>query len=153
MTTDDIPASLAGRVSTIENRINMEDLERDYGVTPKSLSEAMKLHVKGWICEDTGTVVGFAMGDRSNGEVSVVAVLPAYERNGIGKNLLMRVRNWLFSKGHEEIWLCATPDPNIRAYGFYRKLGWRVAGNTESGDEVMKLRKGVAEDESYTFSR
>ena len=148
MTVDDIPAALGVRVSTIENRLSMEDLERDYGVTPESLSEAMKLDVKGWVCEDTGRVVGFAMGDRSNGEVSVVAVLPAHERHGIGKNLLMRVQSWLFSEGHEEIWLYATPDPNIRAYGFYRKLGWRAAGTTESDAEVMKLRKEVAEQES-----
>ena len=147
MTIDDIPAALAVRVSTMENRLTMEELERDYGVTPESLAAAMKSDVKGWVCEDAGSVVGFAMGDRSNGEVSVVAVLPAYERRGIGRNLLARVQGWLFSEGHEEIWLQATPDPNIRAYGFYRKLGWRAAGTTEGDAEVMKLRREVAAEE------
>ena len=146
MTVDDIPAALALRVSTVENALTMEELERDYGVTPTSLAEGMKSHVKGWVCEDAGAVVGFAMGDRSSGEVSVVAVLPSHERRGIGKNLLMRLQSWLFSEGHDEIWLYATPDPNIRAYGFYRKLGWRAAGTTEAGAEVMKLRRGVVEE-------
>jgi ribosomal protein S18 acetylase RimI-like enzyme len=148
MTIEDIPAALAVRVSTVENMLTMEELERDYDVTPESVAEAMKLHLKGWVCEDAGNVVGFAMGDRSNGEVAVVAVLPAYEGHGIGKNLLLRVQSRLFSEGHDEIWLCATPDPNIRAYGFYRKLGWRVAGTTERGAEVMKLKKGVAAEKS-----
>jgi len=116
-------------------------LERDYGITPRSLSEAMKSHVKGWLCEDSGTVVGFAMGDLSSGEVQVVAVRPEYEGKGIGGNLLMRVQSRLFSEGHEEIWLLANPDPNIRAHGFYRKLGWQAAGTLKRDDEVMKLRR------------
>ena len=148
MTVDDIPAALAVRVSTVENRLTLEELERDYGVTPESLARDMVgPHVRGWVCEDAGTVVGFAMGDRSTGEVSVVAVLPAYEGRGIGRNLLARVRDWLFAEGHEEIWLHATPDPGIRAYGFYRRLGWRAAGAAEGDAEVMKLRKGVAAEE------
>ncbi len=81
------------------------------------------------------------MGDRSNGEVQVVAVLPEYEGRGIGNSLLTHVQTWLFSEGHEEIWLLANPDPNIRAHGFYRKLGWRTTGAQREGDEVMKLRR------------
>ncbi len=101
----------------------------------------MKSHVKGWLCEASERVVGFAMGDRSNGEVQVVAVLPEYEGRGIGKSLLTRVQTWLFSEGHEEIWLLANPDPNLRAHGFYRKLGWRATGSLREDDEVMKLRR------------
>lgn len=141
MQIDDLPAAFAVRLSTVENSMTMEALERDHGITPQSLSEAMKSHVKGWLCEDSGTAVGFAMGDRSNGEVQVVAVRPEYEGHGIGKNLLMRIRNWLFSKGREEIWLLANPDPNIRAHGFYRKLGWRAEETLRNGHEVMKLRR------------
>ncbi|MDH3919394.1 MAG: GNAT family N-acetyltransferase, partial [Rhodospirillales bacterium] len=92
MRIDDLPAAFAVRLSTIENAVTMAELERDYGITPRSLSEAMKSHVKGWLCEDSGTVVGFAMGDLSSGEVQVVAVRPEYEGKGIGGNLLMRVQ-------------------------------------------------------------
>ena len=47
MRTDDLPAVFDVRLSTVENAVTMEELERDYGITPPSLSEAMKSHVKG----------------------------------------------------------------------------------------------------------
>lgn len=139
MRPDDLPAVLAVRLSTVENAITLEELESDYGITPKSLAAAMASHVKGWLCEDAGRAVGFAMGDRANGEVQVVAVLPEYEGRGVGKRLLLYVQDWLFSAGYAEIWLLANPDPTIRAHGFYRKLGWRATGRMQGDDEVMTL--------------
>ena len=140
MTPADLPAVFSVRLSTIENAITMKELEDDYGITLDSLAKAMDSHVSGWLCEDSEVVVGFSMGDRLNGEVQVVAVLPEYEGNGIGKSLLAKVQNWLFSEGHEEIWLGSNPDPTIRAYGFYRKLGWHATGRMKGYDEIMVLR-------------
>ncbi|MCF8068532.1 MAG: GNAT family N-acetyltransferase [Desulfobacterales bacterium] len=141
MTIDDLPAVFSVRVSTVENAITLEALEEDYDITPESLEEAMSSNVCGWLCEDSEVVVGFSMGDRSNGEVLVVAVLPEYEGYGIGKTLLTHAQNWLFSEGFEEIWLGANPDPTIRAYGFYKKLGWIKTGKMKGEDEIMVLRK------------
>ena len=140
ITVEDLPAVFSVRLSTIENAITMKELEEDYGITPHSLAEAMRSHVSGWLCEDSGIVVGFSMGDRSNGEVLVVAVLPEYEGNGIGKALLSQVQNWLYSAGYREIWLCSNRDPNLRAYGFYRKLGWQATGRMKGDDEIMIFR-------------
>ena len=145
MSSDDLPAVFAVRLSTIENAITMERLEEDYGITPESLAEAMKSHVQGWLCEDSERVVGFSMGDRGNGEVQVVAVLPEFEGLGIGRSLLERVAAWLFTAGRDQIWLAATPDPKIRAYGFYRRLGWRSTGEMIEDDEVMVLRRSQDE--------
>ena len=140
MTIGDIPATFAIRLSTVENAITMERLESDYGVTVESVTDAMAEDVKGWICEDAGVAVGFSMGNASNGEVLVVAVRPEYEGKGIGNNVLARVRDWLFRAGHEEIWLLTTPDPSLRAYGFYRSLGWQGTGRIQREDEVLVLR-------------
>jgi len=140
MTPSDLPAVFSVRLSTIENAITMKELEDDYGITLDSLAKAMSSHVSGRLCEDSEIVVGFSMGDRLDGEVQVVAVLPEYEGNGIGKSLLAKVQNWLFSEGHEEIWLGSNPDPTIRAYGFYRKLGWQATGRMKGYDEIMVLR-------------
>ena len=140
MTVADLPAVFSVRTSTIENAITIEELETDYGITPESLAEAMNSHVRGWLCEYSEEVVGFSMGDQSNGEVQVVAVHPDHEGKGIGKTVLNEVKNWLFSSGHDEIWLSANPDPKIRAYGFYRKLGWRATGKMKGCDEIMVLR-------------
>jgi len=141
MTPDDLPATFDVRLSTLENAITMERLESDYGVTPERVADAMTRDVRGWLCEDAGTTVAFAMGNVSSAEVLVVAVRPEYEGNGAGKGVLARVREWLFSAGHEEIWLLTTPDPALRAYGFYRSLGWRGTGKRVRGDELMVLRK------------
>ncbi|MEM1256404.1 MAG: GNAT family N-acetyltransferase [Cyanobacteria bacterium P01_H01_bin.21] len=140
MTVEDLPAVFSVRLSTIENAITMEELDEDYDITPHSLAEAMRSHVCGWLCEDSGVVVGFSMGDRSNGEVQVVAVFPEYEGNGIGKTLLSQVQNWLYSAGYREIWLGTNPDPTLRAYGFYRKLGWQATGKMKGEDEIMIFR-------------
>lgn len=149
MTVAELPAVLALRVATRENAVTLEELRDDYGITPASLAAAMATHVQGWLCEAAGQVggqagaqvAGFAMGDRSNGEVQVVALHPDFEGRGIGKTLLAQVRDWLFAEGHEEIWLLANPDPGVRAHGFYRKLGWRATGERRGGDEVMTLRR------------
>jgi len=148
MTVDDLPAVLAVRFATRENAITLEELENDYGITPASLAEAMQSHVRGWLCEAEGKAVGFAMGDRSNGEVQVVALLPDYEGRGIGKTLLGLARDWLFEAGHKEIWLRANLDPTVRATGFYRRLGWRRTGVMKGGDEVLKLRRSDVPVES-----
>ena len=137
----DIPAVLAVRFSTVENAITLGELESDYGITPETMAAAMRQDVKGWVCEDADCIVGFAMGDRANGEVQVVAVLPDYENRGIGKTVLARVRDWLFAEGHDKIWLLANPDSKVRAHAFYRRLGWRATGEMRRHDEVMVLKR------------
>jgi ribosomal protein S18 acetylase RimI-like enzyme len=141
MTTGDLPAALDVRFSTIENAITLERLEQDYGITPESLAASMATHVRGWLCEVDGEVVGFAMGDRANGEAQVVAVRPGHEAKGIGARLLALTCDWLFAEGHDEVWLISNPDTDVRAHGFYRKLGWRSTGEIRGEDEVMVLRK------------
>jgi ribosomal protein S18 acetylase RimI-like enzyme len=142
MTAEDVPAVLAVRFATRENAITLEELAEDYGITPASIVESLRgSDVRGWLCTAAGAVIGFAMGDRSSGEVLVVATLPDYEGRGIGKTLLARVCDWLFAEGHDEIWLGANPDPAVRATGFYRKLGWRRSGVMKGDDEVLRLRR------------
>ena len=142
MLVADLPAVFELRVATRENAITLEELEQDYGITPASLAEAMAADVKGWLCEEKGLVVGFAMGDRSNGEIQVVAVRPGFEDRGIGKQLLGFVQRWLHQEGHDEVWLLSNPDSGIRAHGFYRKLGWQPTGERRGDDEVLRRRAG-----------
>lgn len=153
MTTAALPAVFAVRVSTVENAVTMRSLQDDYGITPETLAAAMQADVKGWLCEDDGTVVGFAMGDRSNAEVQVVAVRPGHEGRGIGKDLLLRVQRWLFDAGHDPIWLRANPDPSVRATGFYRRLGWRRTDRFIGGDQVLTLHRADAPPGTWSLDR
>lgn len=140
MNPSDAAAVLAVRLATRENVVTMEELAEVYGVTLDSISRAIAADVRGWLCEEDSNVVGFSMGDKSSGEVLVVAVLPDHERRGIGGRLLNLVQRWLFSEGWEEIWLKANPDPNVRATGFYEHFGWRAIGVMDGEDHVLKLR-------------
>ena len=143
MQSEDLPQTSVVRASTRENAITAERLERDYGITAASVAAGLRSHLKGWVCNDSEAIVGFAIGDVSNGEVQVVAVLPDFEAMGIGRELLTRVQAWLFSMGHRSIWLLANPDPTTRAYGFYRRLGWKATGSVKGEDEVLTLQSGT----------
>ena len=119
----DVPALITVRVATRENAYTREQLE-GLGITESSVTDMIGTSHRGWLCEDGGRVAGFAMGNRRTGEMWVIAILPEYEDRGIGRRLLGLVEDWLWSEGWEEIWLTTDVDPALRAYGFYRKMGW-----------------------------
>lgn len=83
----DVPELFKVRTSTRENAMTMEALAA-IGVTPESTTDALSVNVAGWLCEVSGRIVGFSMGDKNTGEMLVVAVLPEYESRGIGKRLM-----------------------------------------------------------------
>ena len=137
---EDACGLFAVRIATRENTVTMAALT-DMGITPGSTIDAMSVNVAGWLCEVAGKIVAFSMGDKDTGEMLAVAVLPEYENQGIGKRLMNLIQDWLFSHGHQEIWLLENQDPNIRACGFYRKVGWAPAGFHESGNQILKLHR------------
>jgi GNAT superfamily N-acetyltransferase len=136
----DIKGLFSVRARTRENAISKEGLA-SIGITPESIAKQLASgRLKGWVCLHGATLVGFCNGDGETGEVLVLAVLPEFERRGIGTCLLSRVVEWLRSVGSDTIWLAASPDTRIRAHGFYRSLGWRPNGKTEqNGDEILVL--------------
>jgi GNAT superfamily N-acetyltransferase len=138
--TTDMEGLFSVRARTRENPISREHLA-SLGITAESIAKQMTSgRMKGWVCLDSSSLVGFCSGDAETGEVLVLAVLPDYERKGIGTYLLSRVVEWLRSVGSNTIWLAASPDPRTRAHGFYRSLGWRPNGKTEqNGDEILVL--------------
>jgi len=135
----DIPALFRVRTVTDENRLTMEELAA-LGINEQSVAEKLRGNFKGWVCEDNGRVVGFAMGDRSTGEMWVIAVLPSHIRRGIGGALLEKVDGWLFSEGCQELWLTTDIDPSLRAYSFYIKHGWED-WKIEDGMRYMRKTK------------
>ncbi len=94
------------------------------GITVESMRAAIQGSHKGWLAEEDGKVVGFAMGDYDAGELTVIALLPELEGKGIGKSLLNNVEQWVHSTGCKSIWLTTDMDTSLRAYGFYIKHGW-----------------------------
>ncbi len=135
----DIPELLVLRTRVKENRLSLEDLNR-MGITEESVNAKLNSTYKGWLCRDgSGRTLGFSIGNKNDGEMWVIAVLPECERLGIGKKLMLLVQEWLF-QFHNELWLTTEHDPANRAYGFYQSLGWREVG-VERGHSRFILKK------------
>lgn len=111
------------------------------GITEASVTAQLESdQIKGWVCFHDSTLVGFCSGDTTTGEVLVLAVLAGYEGKGIGRRLLSDTVECLRESGFERPWLAASPDPDIRAHGFYRSLGWKPTGRAlDNGDEILEL--------------
>jgi ribosomal protein S18 acetylase RimI-like enzyme len=135
----DIGRCIWVRTQTRENRWSLEALRRA-GITEESVVARLVTTHKGWVCEQDGQIVGFSMGDRSNGEFWVVAVLPDYEGRGIGTRLVGIAQEWLHANGWPVIWLWTSPDTATRAYALYRKLGWWDCG-VKDGQLIMRRRQ------------
>lgn len=127
---------------TRDNPISREVLI-SYGVTKESwVPKFDEGRYEGFVAQDKTIIVGYCFADTTSGEIMVIAMLPAYEGQGLGKKLLHKMVDKLWSFGHRELWLAATPDLSIRAYGFYRNLGWESTGTfDEHSDEILKLKK------------
>jgi ribosomal protein S18 acetylase RimI-like enzyme len=136
----DVDACFTVRAHTRQSPIPREHLAA-MGITPEStVGDLRSGRIRGWVCEADGQIVGFCSGDCQTGEVLVLAVLPEYERRGVGRRLLAEVVDALRATGHGRLWLAAAADPTIRAHGFYRALGWMPTGETDaSGDEILVL--------------
>ena len=119
----DVPALFDVRVATHENALSLAELAA-LGITEDSVRERLGATFKGWLCEVNRVVVGFAIGDRSTGELWVIALLPQYLGRGIGSRLLTTVENWLRECGCTRLWLTTDVDTSLRAYAFYRSHGW-----------------------------
>lgn len=138
ITPADMPALFHVRTRTRENTYTREQLQR-LGITPHSVTEKLATSFRGWLCTVGGQVVGFCMADRSRGELWVIAVLPQFEGRGIGGRLMHLAQEWLWSSGCERAWLTTDVDVTLRAYGFYRHLGW-TDWKIEGGVRWMELR-------------
>ncbi len=134
----DIEATYSVRSTTRQNPIPRSRLV-EMGFTPEAvLAEYRAGNYAGWVCEGEGRIVGFCTGHTGTGEILSLAVLPAFEGHRIGIRLLDLVIGDLRARGVSRLWLSASPDPRIRAHGFYRANGWVPTGETlENGDQVL----------------
>lgn len=129
---DDIAAMHRVRMTVRENRLTSTVLsEADY-------IAAIEDHGRGWVAEEDGEVVGFAVGDARDGNIWALFVHPARESRGHGRALHDAMIAWLRSRGLERLWL--TTDANTRAERFYEAAGWRRAGRTKTGALSFELR-------------
>ena len=133
----DVPALFHVRTRTRENTYTLEELAK-LGIAEQSVTDRLSSSHKGWLCENNGSVVGFCMADRVTGELWVIAVLPDFERMGIGNRLMGLAEQWLWEAGCTRAWLTTDVNTALAAYSFYRSRGW-VDYKVEGGLRWMQL--------------
>lgn len=141
----DVADCIVIRGQTRENAVSVARLA-SLGITWESWSESVRSGaLTGFVCCDGASIIGYCFGERATGEVVVLALLPAFENRGIGRQLLQLVTAELVRVGHSRLFLGCSADPASRSYGFYRHLGWRSSGLFDRhGDELLENHGAAA---------
>lgn len=132
-TQDDVESLFTLRTSVVQNHLSVEQMA-DLGITPQVLADSIRQAPCVWMAEVDGQPAAFSMIDQAAGEVFAMFVSPAYENLGLGRQLMAVAEAALFEH-HETLFLITDGRGEIRANGFYQRLGWTVVGSVE-GDDV-----------------
>ena len=132
--TEDIPQMMMVRLSVKENRLSDPSL-----VTEANCLNYLEHRGKGWVCEENGKILGFAVVDLLDNNVWALFVDPSAERIGIGKRLHDMMLDWYFSCSDNKLFLFT--EPGTRAEGFYLKAGWVPVGIKKSGEIIFCMEK------------
>jgi GNAT superfamily N-acetyltransferase len=125
---DDASTCVELRAKTRENAISAEVLN-SFGITHESLAHDIGDGTwLGHVCIAEARVVAYCFGAARTGEVTVLAVLPEYEGQGIGKSLLDFVLRDFKILAFRRAVLGCSSNPRSRSHGFYRHLGWQSTG-------------------------
>lgn len=94
--------------------------------------DAIERTGRGWVVEDGGEVVAFAIGNALDGSIWALFVDPLHEGRGYGRRLHDAMVAWLHSRGLARLWLGT--DPGTRAQRFYERAGWKCQGPLANGE-------------------
>ena len=139
-TDSDVATLFRIRTSVKENYQSQEELAA-LGVTQESVGEMLYTTSRAWVAKIDDEAVAFSMAEAEQGTIFAMFVRPGYENRGAGRALMRAAEEWLFSQGHDEIWLLTGSDERLRANGFYRHLGWSVEGREADGQLKYVKRK------------
>jgi GNAT superfamily N-acetyltransferase len=105
----DLPDLFRVRRAVSEDRLFLLSMPDDRFV------EALETTGRGWVIELDGVIVAYAIGDAITGSISALFVDPPHRGHGYGRRLHDAVVDWVWSQGHDRIWLgmeeTATPEP------------------------------------------
>ncbi|AZF47729.1 GNAT family N-acetyltransferase [Pseudomonas sp. R2-7-07] len=132
-TAEDLDTLIKIRTSVVQNHLSVEQMA-DLGITPQVLADALRAAPCAWVAEVDGQAAAFSMVDLETGEVFAMFVLPSHENLGLGRRLMAVAEAALFVH-HERVYLVTDGRDEVRANGFYQRLGWLRAGRVE-GDDV-----------------
>ncbi|MBP8114331.1 MAG: GNAT family N-acetyltransferase [Chitinophagaceae bacterium] len=131
-TIEDIPQIQIVRNSVTENTLSDPALVPD-----KDCEEYMFVRGKGWVCEIDNQISGFGIADLKENNIWALFLLPAFEKQGIGKRLHDMMVEWYFTQTKVNVWLGTSP--NTRAEKFYRNAGWKEVGTHGKGEIKFEM--------------
>jgi len=131
-TIEDIPQIQIVRNSVTENTLSDPALVPD-----KDCEEYMFVRGKGWVCEIDKQITGFGIADLKENNIWALFLLPAFEKQGIGKRLHDMMVEWYFTQTKVNVWLGTSP--NTRAEMFYRNAGWKEVGTHGKGEIKFEM--------------
>jgi GNAT superfamily N-acetyltransferase len=94
---------------------------------------------RGWVAEEGGEIVAFAIGNAGTGNIWALFVDPAHQGRGHGGRLLDTMVAWLWAQGLELLWL--TTGTETRARAFYEGRGWCDCGPANLLEHRYELRR------------
>lgn len=122
----DIPALWAVRHAVTENtlapgRLTDADVRRELTDTGR-----------GWLVEDAGGVLAFAIANAVSGNIWALFVQPAQQGRGHGSRLHAVMLDWLRQQQSPCPWL--DTGAGTRACAFYERHGWVASATLASGE-------------------
>ncbi|MGE0032195.1 MAG: GNAT family N-acetyltransferase [Steroidobacteraceae bacterium] len=105
-------------------------------ITDDEVIAAIEQTGRGWVVEDDGRIVAFAIGNAGNGNIWALFVESGYEGRGHGRRLHDEMVSWLWSCGLKRLWL--TTGKKTRAQRFYELAGWQNGGIQPNGEILFE---------------
>jgi GNAT superfamily N-acetyltransferase len=127
------------QLQLIRNAVKENMLSNPALVQDKDYVDYLTVRGKGWICENDGIIIGFAIADLKEENIWALFVHPDHEQMGIGKALHEIMLNWYFKQQNERVWL--STGANTRAEKFYRLQGWKETGLYGKGEIKFEMSK------------
>lgn len=131
--TSDIAAIQHVRASVKENRLVSTV------IADEDVRAAIEDTGRGWVVEEEGEVVAFAIGNAITGNIWALFVRPEREGRGYGRQLHDTMVDWLWTTKLDRLWL--TTEAGTRAQRFYEAAGWRLVGTTDQGEARYERRR------------
>jgi GNAT superfamily N-acetyltransferase len=119
-----------------DHQITKEDIEAKDWDAPTRAERWVKIvaehnsNIMIWVAKDTGKVIGFARGSKSDAENELQAlyILPEYQGKGVGTKLMQEFITWADPDKDTTLGVVTY---NANAISFYKKFGF------EEGDEIL----------------
>ena len=125
------------QMQVVRNAVKENVLSNPSVVTDEACHEYITVRGKGWVCEIEHQIVGFAIADLKGNSIWALFVDPAFEKQGIGRQLHQIMLNWYFNQTQKTVWLETAP--HTRAETFYRKSGWIEVGKYGVNDIKFEM--------------